>query len=67
MESLSAHADSDGLIAWMKEAEIAPRMTYITHGEPEASDALRIRIKRELGWRARVPEYREQVSIEDPR
>jgi metallo-beta-lactamase family protein len=67
MESLSAHADSDGLIAWMKAAEKEPRMTYITHGEPEASDALRIRIKRELGWRARVPERLEQISIENPR
>ena len=67
MESLSAHADSDGLIAWMKAAQKEPRMTYITHGEPEASDALRIRIKRELGWRARVPEHLEQISIEDPR
>lgn len=67
MESLSAHADSDGLIAWMKAAKIPPRMTYITHGEPVASDALRVRIKRELGWRARVPEHLEQISIENPR
>jgi metallo-beta-lactamase family protein len=41
-------------------------MTYITHGEPEASDALRVRIKRELGWRVRVPEYLEGISLEDP-
>lgn len=66
MESLSAHADSDGLIEWMRAAEREPRMTYITHGEPEASDALRIRIKRELGWRVRVPEYLEGISLEDP-
>ncbi|KIS27489.1 mRNA 3'-end processing factor [Arthrobacter sp. SPG23] len=66
MESLSAHADSDGLIEWMRAAEREPRMTYITHGEPEASDALRIRIKRELGWRVRVPEYLESISLEDP-
>ena len=67
MESLSAHADTDGLMAWMKAAEQAPRMTYITHGEPESSDALRIRIKRELGWRARVPEHLEEISVEFPR
>ncbi|MEK0154951.1 MBL fold metallo-hydrolase [Arthrobacter oryzae] len=66
MESLSAHADSDGLIEWMRAAEREPRMTYITHGEPEASDALRIRIKRELGWRVRVPEHFESISLEDP-
>ncbi|MDI3211091.1 MBL fold metallo-hydrolase [Arthrobacter sp. AL12] len=67
MESLSAHADADGIISWMRAAEKEPRMTYITHGEPDTSDALRIRIKRELGWRARVPEHLEQISIEEPR
>ncbi|MET1086528.1 MAG: MBL fold metallo-hydrolase [Arthrobacter sp.] len=66
MESLSAHADSNGLITWMKSAPKAPDMTYITHGEPDASDALRIRIKRELGWKARVPEYLETVALADP-
>ncbi|MDQ0756553.1 MBL fold metallo-hydrolase RNA specificity domain-containing protein [Arthrobacter sp. B3I4] len=66
MENLSAHADTDGLINWMKAAPRQPRMTYITHGEPEASDALRIRIKRELGWRARVPEHLERIDLGDP-
>ncbi len=41
-------------------------MTYITHGEPDASDALRRRIKRELGWNARVPEYLEAVPLDNP-
>lgn len=67
MESLSAHADADGIVSWMQAAEREPRMTYITHGEPDAADALRIRIKRELGWRVRVPEHLEQISIEEPR
>ena len=67
MENLSAHADTDGLINWMKAAPQAPRMTYITHGEPDSSDALRVRIKRELGWRARVPEHLERIDIGDPR
>jgi metallo-beta-lactamase family protein len=50
----------------MQTAPTAPDMTFITHGEPDASDALRIRIKRELGWQARVPEYLETVPLEDP-
>ncbi len=67
MESLSAHADADGILDWMKTAESGPRMTYITHGEPDASDALRLRIKHELGWPARVPEYLEKIFIGNPR
>lgn len=66
MEGFSAHADADGIIGWMRTATRAPRMTYITHGEPDASDALRARIKRELGWSARVPEYLEAVSLDNP-
>ncbi|MBP2266105.1 metallo-beta-lactamase family protein [Pseudarthrobacter sp. PvP004] len=66
LEGFSAHADSDAIIRWMRSAPQAPRMTYITHGEPEASDALRLRIKHELGWKARVPEYQETISIDRP-
>jgi metallo-beta-lactamase family protein len=66
MEGLSAHADADELIQWMRTAPTAPSMTYITHGEADSSDALRIRIKRELGWKARVPEYLESVSMDHP-
>jgi len=67
LEGFSAHADADGIIRWMHNAPQAPRMTYVTHGEPEASDALRLRIKRELGWNVRVPEYLETVSLDRPR
>lgn len=66
MEGLSAHADSDELIQWMKTAPAAPAMTYVTHGEADASDALRARIKRQLGWKARVPEHLETISLENP-
>jgi metallo-beta-lactamase family protein len=66
IEGFSAHADGDEIIRWMRTASRAPRMTYVTHCDPDASDALRIRIKRELGWKARVPEYLEAVPLENP-
>lgn len=66
MEGLSAHADADELIRWMDAAPTAPAMTYITHGEADSSDTIRTRIKRELGWKARVPEYLESVSLDHP-
>ena len=63
LQSFSSHADSNELIAWMRTAEKPPGMTYITHGEPDASDILRGRVKRELGWTCRVPEQLEQVQL----
>ncbi len=62
IESMSAHADSDQLIDWMRPAA-RPRAVFVTHGEPTAADMLRARIKRELGWAARVPEHLETVGL----
>jgi metallo-beta-lactamase family protein len=63
LETLSGHADSDEIMAWLAGATRSPQQVYITHGEADASDALRARIKRELGWRARVPEQLEKVEL----
>lgn len=57
LEGLSAHADADGLLAWMRKLRRAPSQTFVVHGEPSSADALRLRIQDELGWRARVPEH----------
>ncbi|MBQ0931627.1 MBL fold metallo-hydrolase RNA specificity domain-containing protein [Ideonella alba] len=55
LSGLSGHADADELMAWLRHLPRPPRQTYVVHGEPEAADALRQRIARELGWAVRVP------------
>lgn len=64
LEASSSHADADELLAWMRQMPSAPRCTYVTHGEPAASDALRARIERELKWEVSVPEYRNFVDLD---
>jgi metallo-beta-lactamase family protein len=59
----SAHADSDGLVAWLRAAPEPPKRVFVTHGEPEAADALRLRIERELGWNATVPDWLQVVDL----
>lgn len=66
LETLSGHADSGELIAWMKTAPKPPAQTYVTHGEPAASDRMRFRIESELGWKARAPFDREVIDIDNP-
>jgi len=65
LSTLSAHADAAETVHWLRNFKEPPRLTFITHGEPVASDALRQRIERELRWRTRIPEYRETVDLED--
>ena len=63
LDMFSAHADRDELLRWLGGFEKPPRTTFVTHGEPEASDALRHAIKERLGWRVRVPEHGERVDL----
>jgi len=56
LESASAHADANQLLAWLRTMPQAPDQVYVVHGEAGPADTLRGRIKRELGWRALVPE-----------
>ncbi|NLY59108.1 MAG: MBL fold metallo-hydrolase [Gammaproteobacteria bacterium] len=58
---LSAHADCDELMQWLSNFERPPRHVFIVHGEPDASEALRERIIRELGWSVSVP-LQDQVQ-----
>lgn len=63
LEMFSAHADADELMRWMGGFVSAPKATYVTHGEPDASDALRQRIDDELGWKATVPDHLQRVEL----
>ncbi|HUJ02164.1 MAG TPA: MBL fold metallo-hydrolase RNA specificity domain-containing protein, partial [Rhizomicrobium sp.] len=60
---LSAHADAGEIMAWLKGFSRAPKMTFVTHGEPAAADALRHRIAEELGWPALAPEHRAEFDL----
>jgi len=60
--AFSAHADAPEIIDWLRHAP-PPSATYLVHGEPEGSQALRDRIDRELGWTAVVPRSGERVLV----
>jgi len=61
---LSAHADADELLRWLRTATRPPRRLFVVHGEPAASAALAARVTRELGWKVSVPAYRDRVTLD---
>ncbi len=63
VDGFSAHADRLELLAWLRSAPEPPEVTYVAHGEPEASRALADAITRELGWLAVVPRLGERVAL----
>jgi metallo-beta-lactamase family protein len=50
---LSAHADRDALLGWLRHFARPPRQTFTVHGEAETAAGFAATIERELGWRAR--------------
>lgn len=65
LPGMSAHADAEQIVAWLKTAPKPPRAVYLNHGEPDAADALRQRIARELGWSAIVAQLGQVVKVEE--
>jgi metallo-beta-lactamase family protein len=60
----SVHADRDELVSWLGRTPAAPGVTYVVHGEADASAALQRRITDELGWFSVVPKLGERVCVE---
>jgi metallo-beta-lactamase family protein len=60
---LSAHADADELMRWLSGFRRPPKRVFIVHGEAQASEALRSRIDRDLGWDAVVPRQFQSFDL----
>jgi metallo-beta-lactamase family protein len=63
IDSMSAHADADEIMRWLRGFTRPPEKTHLVHGEPPAQAALKSRIEKELGWSLHVPEYLERVEM----
>lgn len=63
LEMLSGHADAAEILRWLRGFTAPPRMTFVTHGEPAASDALRHHIEEELGWPCTVPDLGQRAQL----
>ncbi len=63
LHMLSAHADVNEIMGWLRGFTRPPKKTFVVHGEPAASDALRHRIEEELRWNVEAPEYKEEAML----
>ncbi|WP_394758827.1 MBL fold metallo-hydrolase RNA specificity domain-containing protein [Flavobacterium sp.] len=63
IESLSAHADQKGLLNWLSELETKPTKVFLVHGENQAADELRIKIKEQFGFDCTVPLLGQEVEL----
>jgi len=59
----SAHADYQEILDWLGHFKNPPKKTFITHGEAEASAALKEKIAEKFGWSVVVPKYKQQEIL----
>lgn len=59
LESLSAHADQQELLAWMENIKNIPERVFLIHGESTALDAFRAKIHTVNGWQTHIPKLNE--------
>jgi metallo-beta-lactamase family protein len=63
LENFSAHADYGEMLGWLGQFRGAPQRTFLVHGEPPATEALRGRISEQLRWDLAVPTYLQKVNL----
>src|SRR5882762_1109851 len=59
----SAHADWKEVLRWLQGMPSAPRRVFVTHGEPEAADAMAGHLRDQFGWSIEVPQYGEKFEL----
>jgi metallo-beta-lactamase family protein len=62
VESFSVHADTDELIAWLKQAK-KPKKAYVVHGELEGQEKMQQRLTDELGWDVVIPKSNQSFTV----
>ncbi len=63
LDGLSAHADYSELTSWLRSSSLNPVRAFVTHGEPAAADAMRRRLRDDLGWEAVVPDHGSRYPL----
>lgn len=60
----SGHGDYEEILAWLMAFNRAPKITFIVHGEEEASSAMATHIRENYGWNVIVPKLGEKFELE---
>ncbi len=59
----SAHADWKEVVRWLEDMPAPPRRVFVTHGEPDAAEAMATHLRDRFGWQIEVPQYGEKFEL----
>jgi len=55
LDGLSGHADCNELLSWVSKINQQPKRVYLVHGESDAREHLKEKLKEKQGWTAETP------------
>lgn len=63
VRTMSSHADQAQILDWLSGLQQAPEKIFINHGEPKASDTLRVKVKDTYGYHVCIPYLGEEFKL----
>ena len=64
VNGLSAHADKNEMLNWLKKLKLPPKQIFLVHGEPESAQAFGAFLRAKTGWQVSIPAYEDQVVLD---
>lgn len=64
INEFSGHADQSEILDWLSHFKTAPTLTFINHGEPHQSQALKTKIKTMLKWKCTVAKMNNEYYLD---
>jgi metallo-beta-lactamase family protein len=63
IEGLSAHGDQNDLLNWLSHLKNKPQKIFLVHGENQALDELRIKIKEKYDFECKIPLMGQEFEL----
>ncbi len=64
IHGFSSHADKNELTQWLEGLGKAPKKVFVVHGETESAQHFAEYLKKEKGWDAVAPEYKDEIVLD---
>ncbi len=64
INEFSGHADQSELLDWLSHFKAPPTLTFINHGEPHQSQALKTKIRTSLNWNCTVAKMNHEYYLD---
>jgi metallo-beta-lactamase family protein len=63
LQALSAHADQNELLEWMKPLAGSLKRVFLVHGEPDGAKALHQAIQQQYGVETVIPGWGQKFEL----